>query len=81
MNPIEWLNQRILGFADLAPEERQAIEHFTLLWSLFEAECLNNAASSANIDDLIRQWVDGKRASLPTCRLSSVGGVMPSHER
>jgi hypothetical protein len=61
MPPIEWLNRHIPGFADLRPEERQAIEHFTLLWSLFEAECLGSEASNAKIERLVGQWADDGR--------------------
>ena len=57
MNPIDWLNQHVPGFAELTLEEREAIEHFTLLWSLFEARALNFDASCRAIDALARQWI------------------------
>jgi hypothetical protein len=61
MNPMEWLTRHIPGFADLEPEEREAIMHFTLLWSLFEARALNRAASSGAIDALARRLVRDRR--------------------
>jgi hypothetical protein len=56
MHPIEWLNQHIPGFADLTPHEREAIEHFTLLWTLFEAKALNMHADGRELIDLAVRW-------------------------
>jgi hypothetical protein len=30
MDPIAWMNQHILGFAQVRPEERQAIKHLSV---------------------------------------------------
>lgn len=56
MNPIDWLCEKAPGFKDLSNDERAAIMHFSLLWSLFEAEALNTNASANNILALIRKW-------------------------
>ena len=41
MSAIDWLQENAPGFRDLTGEERNAIMHFSLLWSLFEAKALN----------------------------------------
>ena len=46
MNPIQWLEQTVPGFSDLPTEDREAIFHFALLWSLFEAKALHSHASA-----------------------------------
>ena len=44
-----WLEQHAPGYPDLAAEARDVITTFSLFWSLFEAQFLNNSASAANI--------------------------------
>ena len=61
MDPMAWLNGNVPGFAKLRPEDREAIAHFTLLWSLFESTCLNDNASSAAIHRLVRSWAEDHR--------------------
>jgi len=56
MNPIDWLSIKAPGFSELLIEEREAILHFSLLWSFFEAEALNTNASANTILALIREW-------------------------
>lgn len=56
MTPIEWLETYAPGFKDLHEPEREAIEHFSLLWSLFEASVLERSASSRAIRDVARSW-------------------------
>lgn len=56
MSPIEWLNQRAPGFQHLSPSEKDAIMHFTLLWSLFEAKALNTSANASAILSLVHNW-------------------------
>ena len=51
MNPIEWLSDKSLSFQELAPQDRDAIMHFTLLWSYFEDQALENNASPKKIVD------------------------------
>ena len=56
MNPIEWLEQNAPGFDTLSEPERNAIAHFALLWSFFEARALSTRCSSAAILALTHEW-------------------------
>jgi len=56
MNPVEWLSARAPGFSGLSHEERDAIMHFSLLWSFFESEVLNTQASAASILRVAQSW-------------------------
>ena len=56
MNPIEWLCANAPGFSDLVPEERDAIMHFSLLWSYFESKALNKEACARKIAEVARKW-------------------------
>ena len=56
MNPIEWLEQNAPGFSVLTEQEREAITHFALLWSFFEARVLNKSANSHAILALTHKW-------------------------
>lgn len=56
MTPIAWLENNAHGFADLSGEEREAIFHFALLWSFFEARALHTNASAKAIRALIDGW-------------------------
>jgi len=49
INPIQWLEEKIPGFRQLNEEERLAIQHFALLWSLFEGKALGAQASAPKI--------------------------------
>lgn len=62
MNPIEWLEHNVPGFSSLPELDRQAIFHFSLLWSLFEAEALGKHASVPEMHTLVSKWE--KRVSL-----------------
>lgn len=61
MEPLEWLNRHVPGFADLQAEERDAIANFSLLWSLFEARCLDENVSSSAIQELVTHWAANDR--------------------
>jgi len=54
----EWLNLNAPGFEELSNEEKNAIMHFSLLWSLFEAQVLNTSASANSICSKINSWSD-----------------------
>lgn len=58
MNPEEWLTRKAIGYSDLSRGERDAIAHFSLLWSLFEAIQLENNANPAAIIEKVDQWSD-----------------------
>ncbi|MBT9161319.1 MAG: hypothetical protein DDT26_02624 [Dehalococcoidia bacterium] len=55
MNPIDWLEQTVLGFSELPSEDREAIFQFALLWSLFEAKALQTRASANSILALVHE--------------------------
>lgn len=61
MNPIDWLCNNAPGFSNLAVEEREAIMHFSLLWSFFEAKTLNTNASANSILALAHEWANTDR--------------------
>jgi hypothetical protein len=56
MNPIDWLDKNAPGFAVLTVKEQKAIMHFSLLWSLFEAEVLHTNASANAILAIAHEW-------------------------
>lgn len=56
LDPLVWLCDHAPGFAALTETERQAIFHFSLLWSLFEARALDTRASAHAILTLTRRW-------------------------
>jgi hypothetical protein len=61
MNPIEWLSAKAAGFDALSAPERDAILHFALLWSFFEARVLHTHASAESIARAAKQWgADGR---------------------
>jgi len=57
-NVQAWLGQYVSGYDALSHEEKDAIMHFSLLWSLFEAKALGNRASAKSIQDRVVQWSD-----------------------
>lgn len=64
MNAIEWLKARAPGFAELSGAELDAIMHFVLLWSFFEAKVLATRGSAQAIITVARQWEAEGRLSL-----------------
>lgn len=64
MNPIDWLCVHAPGFKELSNEEREAIFHFSLLWSFFEAESLGTNASANAILSLTQSWASQGRLKL-----------------
>ncbi|WP_245495176.1 hypothetical protein [Agrobacterium cavarae] len=53
---IEWLTQKVPGFAALPAQDREAIIAFSFLWSLFEAQLMGNSANAVKIADAVDQW-------------------------
>ena len=51
-----WLEQHARGFYELQEDERLAIFHFVLLWSLFEARVLNRRGSACKIIEAAKRW-------------------------
>ena len=54
----DWLNLNAPGYEELSQEEKDAIMHFSLLWSLFEAQVLNTSASANSIEAKINTWLE-----------------------
>ena len=50
---LEWLSHKVPRFGDLSAEERDAIDDFSFLWSLFEGTEMNRQCSIQSI----RQYV------------------------
>lgn len=55
-DPTNWLCEKAQGFSDLPDKEREAIMHFTFLWSFFEAKALDTSASAHKILALTHKW-------------------------
>ncbi len=55
---IQWLLTRAPGFAELPEQDREAIFGFTFLWSLFEAQVMNNFARADVICTKGDEWRD-----------------------
>lgn len=56
MSAIPWLEQHAPGFSGLSAAERDLLMDFALLWSLFEGEVLNSAASVNTIEQAVQRW-------------------------
>lgn len=56
MSAIPWLEQYAPGFSGLSAAERSLLMDFALLWSLFEGEVLNSAASVNTIEQAVQRW-------------------------
>ena len=52
----DWLIHNAPGYDELSEEEKRAIRDFSLLWSLFEAQVLNNSASANSIRAKVIDW-------------------------
>ena len=58
VSPIEWLDGRVEGFSQLSDTEREAIMHFSLLWSFFEGKALGTHANAGSIVRLTHRWAE-----------------------
>ena len=56
MSVNTWLEQHASGYQELQSDERLAILHFSLLWSLFEAEVLTRNGGVDSIAEAVNQW-------------------------
>lgn len=52
----QWLSERAPGFKDLPSQDRSAIFDFAFLWSLFEAQVMNNFARADRIREKVDEW-------------------------
>lgn len=55
MDPDAWLDANAAGFSHLDQDERRAIQHFALLWSLLEAKLLATHGSQGAIHDAVER--------------------------
>lgn len=55
MDPNAWLEVNAAGFSRLDQDERRAIQHFALLWSLLEAKLLAAHGSPGAIRDAVQR--------------------------
>jgi hypothetical protein len=58
MNVINWLEEKAPGLHERSDEERNAIMHFSLLWSLFEAMALDTRGNTKSIFEASRRWAN-----------------------
>lgn len=56
MNVVDWLKTNAPGFRELPRKDRDAIMHFSFLWSFFESKVLNRNASANAICAFTAQW-------------------------
>lgn len=66
MSAIPWLEQHAPGFSGLSATERGLLMDFALLWSLFEGEVLNSAASVNTIEQAVQRWNQAGLLAPPT---------------
>lgn len=53
----EYLKNTAAGYERLTGDERKAISNFALIWALFEAQLLDEAASATKIVEKSQEWV------------------------
>lgn len=61
MTTSQWMERYVYGFADLRPEERQAIQDFTMLWSFFESRLLGTEGSAKAIVERVAKLQENGR--------------------
>jgi hypothetical protein len=57
----QWLYANAPGFRELPDHDRRAIFDFSFLWSLFEAQVMDNFAQAQAIFERVRGWDAGNR--------------------
>ncbi len=58
MKVEEYLENKRMGYENLADGERKAISNFALIWSLFEAQLLDESATATKILRRSQDWVN-----------------------
>ena len=56
MDVEEYLKNKRMGYENLSDEERKAISNFALIWSLVEAQLLDESASARKILQRSQEW-------------------------
>ncbi|MFZ8201224.1 hypothetical protein [Alteromonas portus] len=57
MDVREYLQNKGFGYEQLSEDERKAISDFSLIWTLFESQLLENSANSNKILSKCEEWV------------------------
>lgn len=65
---INWLSTKVPEFGELSADEKVVIVDFSMIWSFFEGNCLENNANMRQIrqyvgnltDDVVESFNDGK---------------------
>jgi len=52
---LDWLSNKVPGFANLSAEERDAIDDFSFLWSLFEGKVMERRCDLPRIRNYVQQ--------------------------
>jgi|TARA_R100000501_G_C2571239_1_gene78032 hypothetical protein len=58
MEVERYLEKKGMGYENLSESERKAISHFALIWSLFEAQLLQENASARKIVEKSAEWME-----------------------
>lgn len=53
MIQLEDIERVAQGVSNLSPQEHDSLQKFTLLWTLFEAQIINNIASARKISEKV----------------------------
>lgn len=56
MDTTEWLEQNARGFQAIPRDAREAVMHFSFLWSLFEFEAMDRHADGNALVAVARRW-------------------------
>jgi hypothetical protein len=64
MDPTNFLTQYVPGYADLSQPERDAISHFTLLWSAMEGLVLHASANPTSLVDAVNAMAQQGRLNV-----------------
>lgn len=64
MDPTKFLTQYVPGYADLSQPERDAIAHFSLLWSAMEGLVLQNSANPTALFDAVKAMEQQERLNV-----------------
>jgi hypothetical protein len=60
MEVAAYLQSKGLGYENLSEGERNAISSFALIWTLFEAQLLDESASAQKIIDKSKSWEENR---------------------
>lgn len=64
MDPTNFLAQYVPGYAELSQPERDAISHFTLLWSAMEGLVLQSSANPTSLVEIVKTTAENGRLNV-----------------